>query len=141
MNIIKITVFLFIALFMASCGQKEDNQNSMDLNKEQAFKYQTEQFADLAILRYRVPGFEELTLKQKELLYYLSQAALSGRDIFYDQNYKYNLEIRRTLEAVVNSYNGSKEDSEWKDFMIYTKRVWFSNGIHHHYSNKKFDPG
>lgn len=141
MNIIKITVFLFIALFMASCGQKEDNQNSMDLNKEQAFKYQTEQFADLAILRYRVPGFEELTLKQKELLYYLSQAALSGRDIFYDQNYKYNLEIRRTLEAVVNSYNGSKEDSEWKDFMIYTKRVWFSNGIHHHYSNKKFEPG
>ncbi|HEY6906690.1 MAG TPA: dihydrofolate reductase [Ignavibacteriaceae bacterium] len=141
MNMIKITVFLFIALFMASCGQKEDNQNSMDLNKEQAFKYQTEQFADLAILRYRVPGFEELTLKQKELLYYLSQAALSGRDIFYDQNYKYNLEIRRTLEAVVNSYNGSKEDSEWKDFMIYTKRVWFSNGIHHHYSNKKFDPG
>jgi dipeptidyl-peptidase-3 len=141
MNKMRIVVFLFIALFVASCGQKEDNQNGMYLNKNQAFKYQTEQFADLAILRYKVPGFEELTLKQKELLYYLSQAALSGRDIFYDQNYKHNLEIRRTLEAIVNSYNGSKESAEWKDFMIYTKRVWFSNGIHHHYSNKKFDPG
>jgi len=102
------------------------------------FKYQTEQFADLAILRFKVPGFEELTLKQKELVYYLYEAALSGRDIYYDQNFKHNLEIRKTLEAIAASYGGDRENDQFKKFMIYTKRVWFSGGIHHHYSNMKF---
>ncbi len=104
------------------------------------FKYQTEQFADVGILRYKIPGFNNLTLKEKEFVYYLYEAALSGRDIFYDQNYKHNLEIRRTLESVVNSYTGDRNTVNFNNFMIYTKRVWFSNGIHHHYSNQKFIP-
>ena len=104
------------------------------------FKYESEQFADIQILRYQVPGFTELSLKQKKLAYYLYQAALSGRDIFYDQNYKYNLIIRRTCEAIISSYPGEKNSLNWKNFLIYTKRVWFSNGIHHHYSTKKILP-
>lgn len=130
------TLFL-IGLTMFGCSKKEQNT---DMETNNNFKYQTEQFADLAILRYQVPGFNELTVKQKELVYYLYQAALSGRDIFYDQNYKNNLTIRRTLEAIVNSYKGDKNSDGWKDFMVYTKRVWFSNGIHHHYSTKKILP-
>lgn len=110
------------------------------MKKGNDFKYQTEQFADLAILRYKVPGFEELNLKQKELVYYLYEAALSGRDIFYDQNFKHNLEIRKALEAIVNSYNGARDNEQFNNFMIYAKRVWFSNGIHHHYSSRKFQP-
>lgn len=104
------------------------------------FKFLTEQFADLKIIRYQIPGFEELSPKQKELLYYLSEAALCGRDIVWDQNYKHNLRIRKTLEAIVNSYTGEKQGTEWDQFMVYTKRVWFSNGIHHHYSTMKFIP-
>ncbi len=104
------------------------------------FKYKIEQFADIQILCYQVPGFNELSLQQKTLVYYLYEAALSGRDIFYDQNYKYNLIIRRTLEAIVNSYTGDKNSNEWKKFIAYTKRVCFSNGIHHHYSTKKILP-
>ncbi len=118
------------------CTDK-DNKAKMENDN---FKYQTEQFADLAILRYQVPGFDELSLKQKELAYYLYQAALSGRDIFYDQNYKHNLLIRKTLEGIVKSYNGDKNSENWKNFIVYTKRVWFSNGIHHHYSTKKILP-
>ena len=101
------------------------------------FKYESEQFADIQILRYQVPGFTDLSLKQKELVYYLYQAALSGRDILYDQNYKYNLIIRRTCEAIINGYRGDRSSEHWKNFVIYTKRLWFSNGIHHHYSTKK----
>lgn len=108
--------------------------------KSDSFKYTTEQFADLRILRYRVPGFEQLSLKTKTMLYYLSQAALSGRDIIYDQNFKYNLAIRRTLEAIVDGYKGDRNTEDFKNFMVYTKRVWFSNGIHHHYSTVKFNP-
>ena len=104
------------------------------------FSYVRDQFADLRILRYQVPGFEELTPKQKELLYYLSEAALSGRDIIYDQNFKHNLRIRRTLDAIVQHYNGDRQSLEFQKFMTYAKRVWFSNGIHHHYSNNKFRP-
>jgi len=108
--------------------------------KPEEFVYQTEQFADLAILRYKVPGFEELSLKEKEMLYYLYEAALAGRDIFYDQNYKHNLKVRKTLEAIVDSYKGDRESESFRQFMVYTKRVWFSNGIHHHYSNDKIIP-
>ncbi len=104
------------------------------------FKYHSENFADIEILRYKVPGFEELSLKEKEFAYYLYEAALSGRDIIYDQHYKYNLKIRRTLEAIIKSYSGDRFSDEFKKFMVYTKRVWFSNGIHHHYSTKKILP-
>ena len=104
------------------------------------FTYFVEQFADLRILRYQVPGFDTLSLKQKKLIYYLSQAALAGRDIIFDQNGRYNLAIRRTLEAIVESYKGDRNSQEFKNFMVYTKRVWFSNGIYHHYAKDKFIP-
>ena len=103
--------------------------------------YTVEQFADLQILRYCVPGFEDLSLKQKELVYYLTEAALQGRDILFDQNGKYNLTIRRMLEAVYTGYKGDKNTPDFKAMEVYLKRVWFSNGIHHHYGSEKFVPG
>lgn len=105
------------------------------------FDYTVEQFADLQILRYRVPGFEELTLDQKKLVYYLTEAALQGRDILFDQNGKYNLVIRKMLEAVYTGYTGDKTSADFKAMEVYLKRVWFSNGIHHHYGSEKFVPG
>ena len=105
------------------------------------FDYAVEQFADLQILRYRVPGFENLSLQQKVLVYYLTEAALQGRDILFDQNGKYNLRIRRTLEAVYTGYKGDKNTPDFKAMEVYLKRVWFSNGIHHHYGSEKFVPG
>ena len=137
MNYPKVLFCFFIVSFFI-IGQKE--VFLQEKNKAAEFKVQTEQFADLAILRYRVPGFENLSLKQKELVYYLSEAALSGRDIFYDQNYKYNLTIRRTLEGIVSGYKGDRNNDDFKDFMVYTKRFWFANGIHHHYASLKFVP-
>lgn len=89
------------------------------------FDYTVESFADLEILRYKVPGFEELSLKQKELVYYLSEAAAYGRDILYDQNGKWNLAIRRTLEAIYQNYTGDRESQDFKNFEVYLKRVWF----------------
>lgn len=109
--------------------------------QEDAFEYQVEQFADLQILRYRVSGFEKLSLRQKQLIYYLSQAALEGRDILYHQNGKYNLPVRRLLEAIFVAYKGSRDTDEFRAFEVYLKRVWFANGIHHHYSCDKFVPG
>ncbi len=137
MFFIRFIITLVLSITLLGCEQKKDDQNTMNKND---FKYQTEQFADLGILRYKVPGFNELNLKEKEFVYYLYEAALSGRDILYDQNYKHNLEIRRTLETIVNSYKGDRDTDNFKYFMVYTKRVWFSNGIHHHYSNQKFKP-
>ena len=111
------------------------------MNAQENFNYIVEQFADLQLLRYQVTGFEDLTLRQKELVYYLSQAALEGRDILFDQNGKYNLQIRKLLEAVYVSYSGDREDEEFKALEVYLKRIWFSNGIHHHYACNKFVPG
>ncbi|MBR8708685.1 dipeptidyl-peptidase 3 family protein [Bacteroides pyogenes] len=123
------------AMLFVSCGggKKEISENGKN-------EYIVEQFADLQILRYKVPGFEELALKQKELVYYLTQAALEGRDILFDQNGKYNLRIRRMLEAVYRNYEGDKTTSDFKNMEVYLKRVWFSNGIHHHYGSEKFVP-
>jgi len=121
------------------CNNQEDSSAQMQ-EDETNFQYQVDQFADVAILRYQIPGFDQLTAKQKELVYYLYEAALAGRDIFYDQNYKYNLKVRKTLEAIVSSYNGDKNSDDYKNFMDYAKRVWFSNGIHHHYASDKFQP-
>lgn len=109
--------------------------------KTEPFNYVVDQFADMQILRYQVPGFEELTLQQKELIYYLNEAALQGRDILYDQNYKHNLCIRRTLEAVYQYATIDKTGKDWKELEIYLKRIWVSNGIHHHYATDKFVPG
>ena len=111
------------------------------MQKEETFSYQDEQFADLQMLRYRVDGFEKLTTAQKTLIYYLSEAALTGRDILWDQNGKYNLRIRKTLETIYTDYPGDRNDEEFKAFTVYLKRVWFSNGIHHHYGCEKFKPG
>lgn len=130
------TYFLLLLLACAATFSACVQQGA----KESDFKNEAEQFADLRILRYQVPGFDQLQPKQKELLYYLYQAALSGRDIIYDQNYKYNLLVRRTLEAIFNSYTGDRATEDFAKFMVYTKRVWFSNGIHHHYSSTKFLP-
>lgn len=105
------------------------------------FNYIVEQFADLQLLRYKVQGFDELSLKQKTLIYYLSQAALEGRDILFDQNGKYNLMIRRMLEAVYTDYRGDRTSPDFVQLEIYLKRVWFANGIHHHYATDKFVPG
>ena len=109
-------------------------------NKKTTFEVTCDEFADLQVLRYQIPGFETLTPKQKELAYYLFEAANCGRDIFYDQRYKHNLTIRRTIENILNTYKGEKTSQDWKAFETYAKRVFFSNGIHHHYSNIKFVP-
>ena len=106
----------------------------------ETFSYNDEQFADLQLLRYRVDGFDRLTIKQKKLIYYLAEAALTGRDILWDQNGKYNLRIRKTLEGIYLHYRGDRNSEEFKAFSVYLKRVWFSNGIHHHYGCEKFIP-
>lgn len=105
------------------------------------FRYFVEQFDDIRILKYRLPGFGELSLKQKEYVYYLSQATLAGRDIFWDQNFRFNLLLRKTIEAIIGSYSGDKSADEYKSFLVYAKKVFFANGIHHHYSSDKFKPG
>ena len=118
------------ALLCASCQK----------NQPKEFNYNVDKFYDLEILRYQVPGFDELTLQQKTLAYYLSEAALQGRDILYDQNGRYNLRIRRTLESLYTNYAGSRDSEDFLKLEKYLKRVWFSNGIHHHYSEDKFLP-
>ena len=105
-----------------------------------AINYRVDRFADIEIIRYEVPGFEELSLKQKQLLYHLSEAALMGRDIVYDQNCRYNLTIRRALEAIYREYRGDRNDAQFKALELYLKRVWLANGIHHHYGEDKFEP-
>ena len=100
-----------------------------------------EKFADIKILRYSVPEFEKLTLNQKIYIYYLSQAALCGRDILWDQNNRHNLAIRKVLETIYKSFKGNRETTEFQQFVIYLKRVWFSSGIHHHYSTEKIPAG
>ena len=133
MQAIKTLIFPFYIFLLLSCTNLAENENK--------FSYFSEQFADLKVLRYQIPGFENLSLDQKKLVYYLTEAGLSGRDIMYDQNYRHNLKIRRALENIHISYQGDKNNNQWKAFEIYLKRIWFSNGIHHHYSNDKFIPG
>ena len=111
-----------------------------DEAKTGEFDYTVDRFADIEVLRYKVPGFEDLSLNQKKLIYYLTEAALWGRDILWDQNNEYNLPIRRMLEAVYTNYSGDRESEDFKNFERYLKQVWFANGIHHHYSTDKFTP-
>jgi dipeptidyl-peptidase-3 len=125
------------AIIALSCSQQ--GKVSKPVEKDN-FKYLSEQFSDAKILRYQATGFNSLNLKQKELIYYLSQAALCGRDIIYDQNYKHNLLIRKTMEGIYENYAGDRKTPEFRKFEDYLKRVWFSNGIHHHYSTEKFFP-
>ena len=136
-NIFYKCLLVTVVSLMSFMPEKKQNA-PVDARK---FKWITEQFADAKILRYNVPGFDDLSLKQKELIYYLSQAAISGRDITYDQNCKYNLLVRKTLEPIYTDYKGDRTSTDFKSFIVYLKRVWFSNGIHHHYSTDKFIPG
>jgi dipeptidyl-peptidase-3 len=131
-----LTGIILIFMLVACTGEKNSNTEG-----KEDFNYVLEQFADLRILRYKVPGFEELEIKQKELVYYLSQAALCGRDILWDQNGEYNLVIRKTFENIYKSYSGNRNTEDYKNFLIYLKRIWFSNGIYHHYSTDKILPG
>lgn len=128
-----LTTVATMAILTTSCTQKATTESD--------FNYNVDRFADIEVLRYKVPGFEELSLNQKKLIYYLNEAALQGRDILFDQNGKYNLAIRQTLEAVYTNFKGDKESAEFKAFEQYLKQVWFGNGIHHHYSMDKFVPG
>lgn len=125
---------LMTAVAMTACTGTADKGSSKEFN------YMVDKFADLEILRYQVPGFESLSLRQKQLLYHLSEAALMGRDILFDQNGRYNLAIRRTLEVIYTDYTGDRENPEFKALETYLKRVWFSSGIHHHYALDKFQP-
>ena len=122
-------------------AEKLDAPSPKGAKKEKKFEYNNERFADLQMLRYKVEGFENLTLKQKTFIYYLQEAALYGRDILFDQNGKYNLRIRKMLEDLYVNYPGDKESKNFKAMEEYLKRVWFSNGIHHHYGSEKFVPG
>ena len=128
---------LIIVMFISSMMALNTNAQT---NNNKDFKYILDEFADCKVMRYQLPYWDSLSVNQKQYIYYLSQAALWGRDIYFDQNYKHNLQIRKTLEAVLNSYKGDKNDLMWQKFEIYCKRVFFSNGIHHHYGEKKFIP-
>ena len=125
---------LIVFTMLSGCSKKTKKD-------EGSFKYELEQFADLRILRYQVPGFDDLSLNQKELIYYLSQAALCGRDIIWDQNGKYNLAIRKAMENIYETYTGDRKSDDFQKFLVYLKRIWFSNGIYHHYAMDKIMPG
>ena len=129
-----IALGMMSMMMLTACNQEKKSM-------EEPFDYTVEQFADLQLLRYKVHGFEELPLEQKKLVYYLSEAALQGRDILFDQNGKYNLIIRKMLETVYTDYQGDRSDANFINMVTYLKRVWFSNGIHHHYACDKFVPG
>ena len=138
-----IFIFFACAQLFFSCNTESTLSSSDDLYIEvdvENFPYMVEQFADLKILRYQLPGWESLSLDEQKLVYYLTQAGLSGRDIMWDQNYRHNLTIRQALETIYTTFDGDKTTENWRAFEIYLKRVWFSNGIHHHYSNAKLKP-
>lgn len=141
----KFYQFTILALTVASltaCNKNNQMENELStIDSLKNIQFESEQFADIQVLHYEIPGWEKLTLKEKKLVYYLAQAGYAGRDIFWDQNYRHNLKIRAALENIYQNYKGDKNDENWKNFEIYLKRVWFSNGIHHHYSNDKIRPG
>lgn len=148
----RLFLAMFAMLFFLACEKpapkpetptktaESEIPESKTVSDENGFAWQTETFADLGLLRYQVPDFDKLTLKQKEYVYYLTQAGLAGRDIIYDQNYRHNLTIRRGLEKMVENYKGDKSTRAYYDLESYAKRVWFANGIHHHYSMDKMLP-
>ena len=134
----KMITIAGVAAAISSCGSTETTTDNAAENKE--FKYLVDEFADLKIMRYQVPGWDELTLKQKEYVYHLAEAAKYGRDIIWAQNCRYNLQIRKTIENILENYKGDRTTEDWAKFETYAKRVFFSNGIHHHYAEDKFFP-
>ncbi len=133
-------IILVVLLYSCSETKKNNSEVIEVIEAQNEFVYLAEQFADIKILRYQIPGFDQLSIQQKKYVYYLTQAGLAGRDIIYDQNYRYNLTIRRSLENIYQNYRGDKNNNDWKNFETYLKQIWFANGIHHHYSNGKFKP-
>ncbi len=135
-------MLLGLFLLVAACQPTSEEPTTEETTTEttEDFVWNPESFADKKIIRYQIPGFDKLSLSQKKLVYYLTQAGLAGRDIMYDQNYRFNLPIRHALDKIVANYQGERQGKDWDAFMLYTKNVWFSNGIHHHYSNDKFNP-
>lgn len=131
-----IFLTLIASIIMVSCKTKET-----PVTGSEDFRYEIDRFEDIRVLRYELPGFDQLPLKQKQFIYYLSEAALCGRDILWDQNFKYNLLVRKTLESIMLTFEGDRENDQFDAFQTYVKRVFFANGIHHHYSNEKFVPG
>lgn len=135
----RIIISAIIAGSMISCNQKNTEEENKEKLTSENFEYKADRFADIQVLRYRVKDFDKLSINQKKLVYYLTQAGLAGRDIVYDQNYKYNLDIRQAIHNIIKNYKGEKS-GEWDKFMTYAKQMWFANGIHHHYSMDKFTP-
>jgi dipeptidyl-peptidase-3 len=136
------TILLAMALLLAACAKEQEPvAETEDQAAEAAFDVRVDRFADVEVLRYEVPGFDDLSLQEKKLAYYLSQAALAGRDIIYDQNYKHNLRIRKVLSLIVGTYRADREAEDFQQLLEYAKRVWFAHGIHHHYSSDKIMPG
>lgn len=135
----KIIMSAIIAGSLISCNQKDSGNSDGDTVADSNFEVKADRFADIQVLRYKINGFDKLTLNQKKLAYYLTQAGLAGRDIVYDQNYKHNLEIRQAIHQIVKNYKGEK-NADWENFMTYARQFWFANGIHHHYSMDKFTP-
>ncbi len=135
---ILLTTLLFCAISFSCVAQKPAKSEKM--SDDVSFDYSVEQFGDIKILRYQIPSWNDLTLKEQKLVYYLTQAGLAGRDIMWEQNYRHNLEIRNAFENIYTNYKGDKNSEDWKNFELYLKKVWFSNGIHHHYSNDKMKP-
>ena len=127
-----ISIYILLIITVFSCTNKTESGSE--------FNFFAEQFEDIKVLRYQIPGFDQLSLQQKKLVYFLTEAGLAGRDIMYDQNYRHNLSIRRALEKIYVNYKGNRDTEDWNNFETYLKRIWFANGIHHHYSNDKFDP-
>ena len=140
MKLLKIAGFVLTMAVSVVCNAQNDKITALKTNEKAPFDFFVEQFSDIKVLRYQITGWENLTLKEQELVYYLTQAGNSGRDIMWDQHYKYNLKIRKALEHIYQNYKGDKNSNDWKYFEIYLKRVWFSNGIHHHYSSEKIKP-
>ncbi len=138
---IPVMALMGAQIMMTACNSGADkDEMKTEVKTDTNFNVEAQSFADLQLLRYRVPGFDSLSLQQKQLCYYLYEAALSGRDIIYDQKSKYGLMLRKTLEAMYGTYKGDKNTDDWKKFETYCGRFWFSNGNHHHYSNEKFIP-
>ncbi|MDD5149193.1 MAG: dihydrofolate reductase, partial [Flavobacterium sp.] len=140
MKLLKITGAFIAIGFSFICNAQITKNTTVNVSEKAPFEYVAEQFSDIKVLRYQIPGWENLTLKEQKLVYYLTQAGTSGRDIIWDQHYKYNLKIRKGLENIYVNYKGDKTTTDWKNFEIYLKRVWFANGIHHHYSSAKIKP-
>lgn len=137
-----IVLLCVTALAISSCSSKKQTSDETKTAEVDTmpFEVEADRFADIQVLRYQIKGFDDLNLQQKQLAYYLYEAAMSGRDIIWDQKYRYNLIIRKTIESIYNNHKGNEQTQDWQKFDVYARRVWFSNGIHHHYSNAKMIP-